>query len=200
VFQPSKLSQDRFSKLLRRPAEAPKPEQDAIRDILQILRDYYSVLLEKITSRMDGPNVNFSDEPAVDQLVAKFPDPEQEFFYHLFHTQMFAVFSDHLLRLMSGTSLVQKKKLIAKLDDMIAEEEKQQAGIISVLKIYETLAADAKSDEMAKIKADSEKLEGTLKQSNEKLTSMRQSREKLEKEIAVIEREKNSREGDAALS
>jgi len=103
---------------------------------------------------------------------------ERVFFQMLLRSQMFAVFADEMVRAQWEKEIEQKEKVLEQILDMIGEEGRQQAGIVSVLKILETLN-EKEGEEVSK-------LEATLQQSSERIGSLISSKKRVESELQQL--------------
>jgi len=91
---------------------------------------------------------------------------------------MFAVFSDILMKALWEKEIEQQEQVLNQVVEMMNEEGRQQAGIISVLKIYESLKEE---DQEGK-----KRLEATLEQSTAKVESLVASKVKVEAELGSL--------------
>jgi hypothetical protein len=91
---------------------------------------------------------------------------------------MFAVFSDLLMRALWEKEIERQEAVLNQILDMLGEEGRQQAGIVSVLKIYEALnEAD---------KEETSKLEATLRQSSARIESLVTSKQKVLADLSLL--------------
>ncbi len=165
----------------KRPSKINADEQKAIHLILSSLKSYTSNLMEKITNHLpDIMNFSFSRKDDTAKLVKSFKkEDEQQFFMKLLNTQMFAVFSDYMMRALFEKEIEQKERVVFQLQEMIEEEDNQKAGILSLLRIYEDIKEEMNSEEV-------DKLRQTLDQVAQKIQSLQESKYKIEEELAVL--------------
>lgn len=102
----------------------------------------------------------------------------RQFFQRLLQSQMFAMFSDMLMRALWEKESERQRNVLDQILAMLGEEDRQQAGIVSVLKIYETLN-EADLEETAR-------LEATLRQSSSRISSLADSKRKVEAELRAL--------------
>lgn len=91
---------------------------------------------------------------------------------------MFAVFSDILMKAIWEKEIERQEQVLNEILDMISEEGRQQAGIVSVLNIYESLKEEDQEEK--------NKLEDTLQQSMAKVKSLVTSKVKVEARLQSL--------------
>lgn len=155
----------------------------AVNRLLAVLRSFHQELMDSITEKiavLGLVDFNFENEKHMADLLKLWTkEEERQFFQRLLQSQMFAMFSDMLMRALWEKESERQRNVLDQILAMLGEEDRQQAGIVSVLKIYETLN-EADLEETAR-------LEATLRQSSSRISSLADSKRKVEAELRALE-------------
>ena len=121
--------------------------------------------------RFEPLTFTFENKDDISELLQSLAPEDKPFFERLLHTQMFAVYSDTFLAtLLRGVRGQSEEKLLQRLDELLAKEEKAKLGAENLLRLYQE-RQDA---------AEEKKVKESLRRIARKITALRLSKEHLQ--------------------